>query len=124
MKAGSPVGRLISRHTRELLRKYQAAGKLDSPIAVRDVRDEFVAMSQEEREVYEAVEEYISTKYNQASPKDRSAIGFVMTIYRKRVASSFYALAEILYKSIFRVSESCKKFYCETVIFKQCITVS
>ena len=96
MKAGSPVGRLISRHTRELLRKYQAAGKLDSPIAVRDVSDELVVMSQEEREVYEAVEEYISTKYNQASPKDRSAIGFVMTVYRKRVASSFYALAETL----------------------------
>jgi hypothetical protein len=49
-------------------------------------------MSAAERTVYEAVEDYISTTYNQASAKDRNAVGFIMTVYRKRVASSFLAL--------------------------------
>ena len=50
-------------------------------------------MSQDEREGYEAVEDYISSTHNNASDKERNAIGFIMTVYRKRVASSFAALA-------------------------------
>ena len=38
MKANTPLRRLISRHTRELLRRYHKAGKLKTPIADRDVR--------------------------------------------------------------------------------------
>jgi len=96
MKANSPVSRLVSRNTRELLRKYFAAGKLKTPIATRDVRDEFVEMSESERAVYDAVEDYISTTYNQAAENQRNAVGFIMTIYRKRVASSFSALTSTL----------------------------
>lgn len=96
MKATTPVSRLISRHTRELLRKYQAAGKLTSRIATRDVRDEFVTMTPSERKVYEQVETYISSTYDNASEKDRNAVGFVMTIYRRRLASSFAALDRTL----------------------------
>ena len=61
-------------------------------IATRNVVDEFVTMTPEERDLYEAVEDYISTTYNRASTKQRNAIGFIMTVYRKRVASSFLAL--------------------------------
>jgi SNF2 family DNA or RNA helicase len=96
MKTTTPVGRLISRHTRELLRKYQAAGKLTSRIATRQVDDDFVEMSPAERTVYEGVEAYISSTYHNASDKDRNAVGFVMTIYRRRVASSFAALRHTL----------------------------
>ena len=35
MKAHTPLRRLISRHTRELLRRYHKAGKLKTPIADR-----------------------------------------------------------------------------------------
>lgn len=80
----------------ELLRKYFAAGKLKTPIATRDVRDEFVEMSESERTVYDAIEDYISTTYNQAAENQRNAVGFIMTIYRKRVASSFSALTSTL----------------------------
>ena len=92
MRANSPVSRLVSRHTRELLRGYFSSGKLETPIADRDVQDKFVEMSPAERAVYRAVEDYISTTYNQASAKERNAVGFIMTVYRKRVASSFSAL--------------------------------
>ncbi|MFO1357160.1 DEAD/DEAH box helicase [Plasticicumulans sp.] len=92
MRGNSPTRRLISRNTRELLRQYFRAGKLDTPIAERDVRDRFVEMSPAERALYEEVERYISTTYNHAAQSERTAVGFVMTIYRRRLASSFAAL--------------------------------
>jgi len=92
MKANTPLRRLISRHTRELLRRYHAQGKLMTPIANRDVRDEFVTLSQGEARIYHEVEDYISSVYTGASPDRRTAVGFVMTIYRRRLASSFRAL--------------------------------
>lgn len=96
MQAYSPIRVLISRHTRNLLRAYYQAGKLTTPIARRQVQDEFITLSPAERQVYDAVEDYIATTYNNAAAGDRNAIGFVMTIYRKRLASSFYALAKTL----------------------------
>ena len=96
MRASTPIRMLVSRHTRALLREYFKAGKLTTPIADREVMDRFIKMSSEERAIYEAVEEYIATTYNQASDKERNAVGFVMTIYRRRLASSFLALQNTL----------------------------
>ena len=95
-QAHTPVRRLISRHTRELLRRYFKAGKMDTAIADRSVNDCMIDLSADERALYEAVEDYISHTYNRASDKHRSAVGFVMTIYRRRLASSFQALRATL----------------------------
>lgn len=95
MRATTPVSKLVSRHTRDLLRRYHAAGKLSTPIATREVHDEFIEMTPDERALYEAVEDYIATTYNQAEQAGgaaRNAVGFVMTVYRRRLASSFRAL--------------------------------
>ena len=92
MRMTTPVSKLVSRHARDLLRRYFKEGKIDTPIADREVRDESVDMTPAERAVYEAVEDYISTTYNQASPNARNAVGFVMTVYRRRLSSSFRAL--------------------------------
>ena len=73
---------------------------ITTPIADRKVRDEFIEMTAVERDLYDAVEDYISTTYNQASTKERSAVGFVMTIYRRRLASSFAALRSTLEKHL------------------------
>jgi len=96
IRSQSPIRRLISRHTRDLLRRYHKAGKLKTPIADRVVEDRFVPLSPGESRLYEAVENYISTTYNQASQKEKNAVGFVMTIYRRRLASSFAALRNTL----------------------------
>jgi SNF2 family DNA or RNA helicase len=96
LRAQSPIGRLISRHTRDLLRRYHKAGKLLTPIADREADDRFVPLSAYEARIYEQVENYISTTYNQASAKEKNAVGFVMTIYRRRLASSFHALRHTL----------------------------
>ncbi len=96
MRAQTPLRKLISRHTRELLRRYFKAGMLTTPIADRKVNDRFIDMTPEERSLYDAVEDYIASTYNQASAKERTAVGFVMTIYRRRLASSFNALRNTL----------------------------
>lgn len=96
VRAATPVSRLVSRHTRDLLRGYFRAGLLATPIADRDVRDEFIALTPAERAVYDEVEDYIATTYNRAAPDARNAVGFVMTVYRRRLASSFRALRATL----------------------------
>ncbi len=98
MRAHTPLRHLVSRHTRELLRRYFKAGMLSTPIAGRQVEDRFIAMTGAERNLYEAVEDYIASTYNQAAARERSAVGFVMTIYRRRLASSFRALRATLEK--------------------------
>jgi SNF2 family DNA or RNA helicase len=105
MKANTPLRRLLSRHTRELLRQYFKAGKLGMAIAERAVEDRFVDMTDAERRVYGAVEDYISTTYNNAAAAARTAVGFVMTIYRRRLASSFYALVRTLERRLMDVTQ-------------------
>ena len=96
MKAYTPVRHLVSRHTRELLRRYHKQGLLDTRIADRKVEDRFVDMTTDERALYEAVESYISNTYNKATESQRRAVGFIMTIYRRRLASSCRALRKTL----------------------------
>jgi hypothetical protein len=91
---------LISRNTRDLLRRYYREGLISTPIADREVDDRFLIMSDEERYIYDLVETYIRETYNKASAAARTAVGFVMTIYRKRLASSFYALTKTLEKRL------------------------
>lgn len=100
MKAHTPLRRLISRHTRQLLRGYHQAGQLTLRIADRQVADRFVTLTPAERQVYDAVEDYIATTYHNAADTERTAVGFVMTIYRRRLASSFHALRRTLEKRL------------------------
>src|SRR5690606_26744650 len=48
-----------------------------------------------ERELYDRVEEYISEFYERYEA-ERRGLGFVMTVYRRRLTSSFYALRRSL----------------------------
>lgn len=98
IKRCTPVSALVSRHTRELLRKYFKAGKLSTAVATRQVEDRFIPLSMEEGDIYGQVETYISQTYNAAAPEARNAVGFVMTIYRRRLASSFHALRQTMEK--------------------------
>ena len=100
LRTTSPVRYRMSRHTRTLLRHYARNGLLDSPIADRVVADIAIEMAPGERALYEAVEEYISKTYQAATPGKRTAVGFVMTTYRRRVASSFHALRRTLEKKL------------------------
>jgi len=49
MRLHTPVSRLISRHTRALLRRYFKEGKISTPIADRRVEDRFIDLSPDGR---------------------------------------------------------------------------
>ncbi|MDE0055392.1 MAG: SNF2-related protein [Gammaproteobacteria bacterium] len=100
LRSWTPLRHLVSRHTRELLRRYFREGMLATPIADRDVKDRFIDMTNAETALYEAVDEYIASTYANAAANVRNAVGFVMTVYRRRLASSFHALAETLRKRL------------------------
>ena len=106
MRSHTPVRHLVSRHTRELLRRYHSKGLLATPIAERRVEDRLVEMTADERGLYDAVEDYIASTYNQAAAAERTAVGFVMTIYRRRLASSFQALRTTLQRHLDVVAEA------------------
>ena len=92
----SPVTRLVSRNTRKQLREYAKTGNLGLRMGERDVDDVFVRMSPGEWAAYEEVEDYISKIWNTYMGNNRQAVGFALTIYRKRLASSFAALKNTL----------------------------
>jgi SNF2 family DNA or RNA helicase len=96
----SPVRHRMARHTRNLLREYHRRGLIDSSIATRDVRDVSFDMAPSEKLLYDALGDYIDQTYNNAAPEKRSAVGFVLTIYQRRLASSFYALERTLTKRL------------------------
>jgi ERCC4-related helicase len=100
----SPIRYRMTRQTRELLRRYHEQGLLPLPIAKREVRDRPVDLSPQESTLYKAVEDYISTTYNNAAMDKRTAVGFVMTVYRRRLASSFYALRQTLNNRLSRLA--------------------
>lgn len=96
MKRNTPVRHFVSRATREILRAYFRQGRISTPIAERRIDDRFIDLSTDENQLYQRVEDYITDRYNRASERERSAVGFVMTIYRRRLASSFAALRKTL----------------------------
>ena len=110
LRARTPIRHLISRHTRALLRRYFEAGMLSTPIAQRQVDDRFIEMTADERELYAAVEAYIAGTWNQATEPERSAVGFVMTIYRRRLASSFQALRTTLERHLEMITSGVGRF--------------
>lgn len=90
LHTGSPLHKRMVRNTRDLLRRYKL------PIPKRDPREVVVEMTPAESTLYGAVEDFISDTYKAAAREKRSAVGFVMTVYRRRLASSFEALKRTL----------------------------
>ena len=92
LRRGAPLGQRMHRNTRDTLRQYHAKGLVALPPPQRQVRDEvFDYQDQAERDCYDAIEAYIDERYDQLE-KEKGGKGFVMTVYRRRAASSPYAL--------------------------------
>ena len=95
MERSAPARRLMSRHTRHLLREYREQGLLDAPIPNRRVRDTVITMIPEERDLYEEIKDLVQRCYADSAITHQS-LGFIMTIFRKRLGSSTYAYAQTL----------------------------
>ncbi|MCP4655039.1 MAG: SWF/SNF helicase family protein, partial [bacterium] len=83
------------RNTRALLRTYRMQGLLDANVPERRPQNVWIALRDDERALYERVEEYISDFYERYEA-ERRGLGFVMTVFRRRLTSSFYALRRSL----------------------------
>jgi ERCC4-related helicase len=90
----NPMRDRVFRNTRETLRRYREAGLLHDTIPDRRVDDRFVTMTDQERELYKRIRTYIKRSYNrfQEGTKQQQALGFIMTVYRRRLTSSFKAI--------------------------------
>lgn len=94
LRQGSPLARRMHRNTRKTLREYHHRGLLTAAPPRRVVVDipfDFQPPNGPERRVYDAVARYIEKRFEELEG-ERPGKGFVMTIYRRRAASSPYAL--------------------------------
>jgi superfamily II DNA or RNA helicase len=94
----TPLAVYMFRHTRATLRAYQERGLVHG-LATRnpiDVPVEF--QTSQERDLYHRIDELCSRFYKLAElpPDERSGIGFLMAVFRKRLASSFEAFRKSL----------------------------
>lgn len=101
LTVNTPLKDLMFRHTCDTLRQYYRLGLLDRDIPRRQVQDNAIAL-EPNREVplYIAVSDYVRHFYRLAQKQDRKALGFLMTLYRKRLTSSFYAIRESLQRRL------------------------
>ncbi|KDA05297.1 hypothetical protein DC31_17215 [Microbacterium sp. CH12i] len=99
LRRHTPMRDRVFRNTRKTMRAYQAAGIISDDVVIphRHVRDEFIPLAPNERRLYERIEEYIRRHYNAyMADQGGQALGFVMTIYRRRLTSSFEAIKRSL----------------------------
>lgn len=95
----TPLRRHVFRNTRTLLRKYREQGLLKENIPDRKPRPEWIEMTEEEWKLYARIEEYIRDHY-QKYEAERRGLGFIMTVYRRRLTSSFYAIQQSLHRRL------------------------
>lgn len=100
LRRGSPLSRRLHRNTRTTLRAYHQMGLLDRAPARRKVIDgQWDFQDNRERDVYRAVEQYIAQRWA-AMEDEKPGKGFVMTIYKRRAASSLAALKRSLQRRL------------------------
>jgi hypothetical protein len=106
LREHTPMRTLVHRNTRHLLRAYDHAGLLpaDTVIPRRHVRELHVEFDPVEGELYERIETWIRDSYSAVQvaaaqgDKKAKAAGFIMTVYRRRLTSSFAAIEASLLK--------------------------
>jgi ERCC4-related helicase len=95
----TPLAVHMFRHTRQTLRAYRERGLLKAGLADRHPEDVPVAFqSSAEEALYRRIDELCSRFYRLAEvePDERSGVGFLMAVFRKRLASSFAAFRKSL----------------------------
>lgn len=96
--AVAPLSRVMMRHNRGLLQKYREHGKLAGNLAERRVLLPTVELTPEDRAVYERFEPYCQELADQVKThsQQRTAIGFMLSFFNLRFASSYKAILDTL----------------------------
>ena len=86
----TPVRTFVWRNGRDLLHRYRQRGILKDRVPTREPLNEWIDFKPDEQALYDRIEEYISQFYRKYEAQ-RKGLGFVMTVYRRRLTSSFHA---------------------------------
>ncbi|HEV7566078.1 MAG TPA: helicase-related protein [Microbacteriaceae bacterium] len=100
LKQLSPVGQYVTRHSRVTLKRYRAEGLLDERLADRDVESVPVPFTDQEQHLYDELDSLLD-RLMQAHASRRGA-GFVLTVYRRRLTSSWEAIRRTLERRLTR----------------------
>ncbi|BAZ88323.1 helicase-related protein [Dolichospermum compactum] len=101
LTVNTPLKDLMFRHTRDTLRQYYQRGLLTQDIPSRIVQDNAISLEiNREVPLYQAVSNYVRHFYRLAQKDQRTCRGFLMTLYRKRLTSSFYAIKASLQRGL------------------------
>ncbi len=95
-----PVGQFVTRHSRETLKHYRQLGLLSEPLAERDTQSVAIPFTREEQDLYDDLDDLID-RLMQAHGTRRGA-GFVLTVYRRRLTSSWAAIRKTLLRRVDR----------------------
>lgn len=102
LRENTPMRRRVFRTTRTTLHEYMSMGLLDPTTVIpeRRVTDRFIDLNPVEADLYNRIEEYIGRYYNhyKSAGGAQRALGFIMTVYRRRLTSSFQAITRSLRK--------------------------
>jgi superfamily II DNA or RNA helicase len=96
----SPVGQYVTRHSRETLRLYRARGQLTENLAERDVQAVVIPFDVDEQALYNQLDELIDRLLD--AHGSRKGAGFVLTVYRRRLTSSWAAIRKTLRRRLQR----------------------
>jgi superfamily II DNA or RNA helicase len=95
----SPLAVHMFRYTRTTLREYQRRGLLAGSVPYRDPVDVPIAFADaREQELYDRIDELCERFYRLLDypESQRQGLGFLRAVFRKRLASSFYAFQKTL----------------------------
>lgn len=93
-----PVGQLVTRHSRSTLKSYRDRGLLTENLADRDPQPIIIPFDAEEQDLYDQLDELID-RLMSAHGTSKGA-GFVLTVYRRRLTSSWAAIRKTLTKRL------------------------
>ena len=94
LRAAGPVGRFVTRHSRATLHRYRARGLLREPIATRNVTAVPIDFTPDEARLYKELDGLLDRLMERAGT--RRGAGFVLTVYRRRLTSSWAAIRRTL----------------------------
>ena len=98
LRALSPVRQYVARHSRATLKAYAKRGLIAENLAERDVQPVVIDLISDEPQLYKDLERLID-RLLEAHGKRRGA-GFVLTVYRRRLTSSWAAIHRTLQKRL------------------------
>ncbi|MEM9554534.1 MAG: SNF2-related protein [Acidobacteriota bacterium] len=91
----TPVHAFAWRTTRERLREYRRRGLLRAPVPIRRPDTVWIDLDATQRALYRRIEAYLARAWRRAE-EQRPGLGFVLTVYRRRLTSSFFAVRRSL----------------------------